>query len=424
MRRTVGLREAQSMKQLHHRVTRHRAFLGLTLSLGLLLLGGCGKGKKATESVSDATMPKASTPALTDAGTPAVTAPSNPALAEDGTPVAPATISPVVIKDDAGLDAVCAAQTAPALEAAEPEPAADTLRSRVKSLGWAIGANRTKAGKGIADGGFWVGVREAGFAVDTPSGEGFFLNREVAIKRALLEAGGELSEYFEYFESNVEARKIPATETGDKTVSESVETSSHRMIQGGTVVAQAESWDSETKRYEVAIVYVWSKGLETAAMAALKGDAVKVEPPATGLALSEWLGRMDPSRTLGPRLFVDAKGLVHFIGVGARLAGQGAKGQMMAERMADASAMQFLAFSLKADVSTHAKAETKTRKGADGQDITISSYVSDTQGDIGPKWAKTISNVQVRGMSRVEATTAVHAISQATLQVSVYDLCN
>ena len=187
-------------------------------------------------------------------------------------------------------------------------------------------------------------------------------------------------------------------------------------IMGTTVLAQAESWNPTTKRYEVCVVFVWSQGLEESARALLTGENVPVIPPAgKGLTLAEWLGKQDLSVMMGPRQFLDEKGNRVFLGIAARPVGTSGDDEEMAAGLSNSFAQQFLAFSLMADARAYTKAVQIAATIRVGEKSEIKTAESFEQ-----HLSQEIKGMQIRGMARVKAVTLEHPISKIKIRVSVY----
>jgi hypothetical protein len=141
---------------------------------------------------------------------------------------------------------------------------------------------------------------------------------------------------------------------------------------GSSCLEQAESWDSKTETYSVAVAMVWSVGLEKATRAIVQGQEIILDAPKKDkLTVQAWLEKQDLSFMNGPRTYMDGKGERYFLGVAARpivaQASRREKNRDMARLQADGMAV----LSLRADVEVAKLAEQMA------QTITVSDAKED-----------------------------------------------
>ena len=198
----------------------------------------------------------------------------------------------------------------------------------------------------------------------------------------------------------------------------SVEALANAPVMGATLLAQAESWNEEEEKYQVAVLLVWSKKLEQAASSILTGSPVNTKPK-KGKSVGEWARSQDLATMVGSRQFVDKDGQRWFVGAYGSLLEGSSSAQRSAKGRADLFARKEAAVSLFADLETHKQAEiaAETRSGGLGQKDTTNvatSFAETTR--------QSIENRQISGMSQLLSKTVKHPVSGQKLYVVLYGI--
>lgn len=242
------------------------------------------------------------------------------------------------------------------------------------------------------------------------------------LEQAKAEKFEKAKTYFNDAIAEMDSLKKKAKEIKDSISLEaksSVETLARAPIMGATVLVQAESWNAEEEKYQVASLVVWSEKLEKAAIALQKGEKVELKPK-KGLTVHEWLKKQDPATLAGPRQYVDKNGERWFIGSYAMPIEGSSSLERKNKNIADMMAMKEAVISLYADVETKKQAEIalQTRKSGEinGKDTTkvATSFAETTR--------QSIENKQVRGNQKLFAKTLKHPISNQKIYVAAYGI--
>ncbi len=197
-----------------------------------------------------------------------------------------------------------------------------------------------------------------------------------------------------------------------------VETLAKAPILGSTVLAQAESWNPEDEKYEVATLMVWSPKLEQAAKAIITGEPLVLKPK-NGSTVQEWLAKQEVSTMVGSRQFVDKNGERWFIGAFAMPA-DGSSSLVRKNRgIAELMAKKEAAVALYADIETQkqAKIALQVRSGGLG-----SKDVTTTATSFAETTRQQIENRHINGLSKLYSKTVTHPISQQKIYVVAYGL--
>lgn len=197
-----------------------------------------------------------------------------------------------------------------------------------------------------------------------------------------------------------------------------VETLAKAPLLGASVLIQAESWDEEEEKYEVATLMVWSPKLEQAAKAIIMGDVVSLKPK-NALPVSKWLKTQEAATLIGPRQYVDERGERWFIGAYS-MPIEGSSSLVRKNKgIADLMARKEAVMALYADIETQKQAKTVMQtKSSDlsGKDHTevATSFAEMTR--------QSIKNRQVSGLSKLFSKKVTHPISGQKIYVIAYGI--
>ena len=199
-------------------------------------------------------------------------------------------------------------------------------------------------------------------------------------------------------------------------LSSTVETISRMPLFGATTVAQFESWDSKTERYNVALVVVWGKKTERVARAFIQGEDFKVPPG--NETIRDWIKNNNWATSVGGRQFRDSDGVFHFVGISAAATGESSSSRKRARGIAEQMAKKEVAMALYADVESKKKADQRmqTMSGGKGKDTQAAmESFSETL-------SQEIKNRTIKGLQRRYGGYVKHPISQQELYVAIYSL--
>ena len=128
----------------------------------------------------------------------------------------------------------------------------------------------------------------------------------------------------------------------------------HRIL-GALVLIQSESVVDGV--YTIAVSLVWSKGLQKSAEALLDGCGKAATVGVGKYSLKDWLEKkIDPAMVVGPRQYVDDKGVRHFIGF-VSMPYDPSK-RLALERVLHVKGVATVAWALRSDVETSSVSET------------------------------------------------------------------
>lgn len=336
-----------------------------------------------------------------------------------------------VVVNDGGVEAVRVyEETAPAERAAPaPRNAVDEVRTWFKKKEWKIG-HWDKEKKRII-----VVMSEEFDCQDPAKMPGVMVLRDLAVKRAVLQAKAEIAEYVR---SEVDAEDIlealggnaPETSAEEKEAiekqvqefqatrqSSSFGTMADMPLFGTTCIRQSESWNHG--KYQIAIALVWSPALERSARAVLTGDKVVCKPKTNGQSLESWLESVNVAVMAGPLQFVDADGTRWFLGISSGAADDDLNSLQLKNnrRIADLSAKQMLVFSLFADV----KANEVMRQAVNTTSIDGKS-TSEVAQWLEQNISQKIESLPVRGMGQLFGEEVEHPVTGGRIYVSIYGL--
>ena len=191
-------------------------------------------------------------------------------------------------------------------------------------------------------------------------------------------------------------------------------------LMGAAVIQQAESWDSDSNQYQVAVLLCWSAELEKAARAALSGDTAPPDGKSGNQSINDWLNNQDLGVMVGPRQFLDDRGQRHFIGITSRPAARDANLDRNNRSIADLFAAQMAVFSLFADVDTYQEARQLAQTRSSGDLETLSdTAVAET---LTERMTQKFERMKVQGLGPLLRKRVRHAITGQDMHVSVYGI--
>jgi hypothetical protein len=185
------------------------------------------------------------------------------------------------------------------------------------------------------------------------------------------------------------------------------------QMAGATLLHQAESWDSNTRQYEVAVLLCWSPQLERAARAVLTDEPINFKGDVGMLSLRDWLDAQDLSVMVGPRSFIDNRGHRHFIGIATQPVRSNRAEDAINRQMADMSAQQMVVRSLSSGVYYSLKKSTTIADtGLQAEERRIENF----EESIG----YSDSHIAVSGLRLLLRTVTKHPLSGQDMHVSVW----
>jgi hypothetical protein len=227
-------------------------------------------------------------------------------------------------------------------------------------------------------------------------------------KSNYLQAKGEMT--------SLEQKAAALKGTVKATFTSAVETMADMPLYGATVIFQAESWDSASKQYKVAVLLCWSNKLERAVRAIVTGDdKFKIVARGKGLTVHQWIKKQDIAVMSGPRQFIDKNGNRWFVGISSRALPRSSSGQEHARDVSEMMAKQMAAFCLYADVESNKKAKTmmQTRNGG-GRDVSVAADSMEKT------LTQSFKNKKIRGLQNIYSKSVIHPISGKKIFVAVY----
>ncbi len=347
-------------------------------------------------------------------------------VAQEEAPSAP--VEEVV---DGGVEAVYMAEEAAPAEPPPPEPkdAFAEVKAWAKDKGFKVGRWDGKKKRLV------VAVKEQFDCEDPATMADVMIQRDMATKRAILQAKAEIIQYVKEevsAEDIVEMLGANAPGTSDaakKEVEAEVakikgttlkQTSTFAGIAelplfGVTSLKQSESWNRG--KYQIAIVMAWSPKLERSARAVITGEKVVAKPKDTTKSLDDWLESVNPAFMSGPLQYIDNDGKRWFMGISAMPVDDELDSLTIKKntRIADLSAKQMCAFSLWADVKAYEamKQELTTTK-MDGK------TVSEASADLEAKLSQKISGLPLRGGAYLYRDEVEHPVVGGKIYVAIY----
>ena len=175
---------------------------------------------------------------------------------------------------------------------------------------------------------------------------------------ALMDAKLKLAEKLGFALSAEEKRHLWGDSEKDEagiTTSSKVQFLAKHQILGATVLLQSESnLDGE---YLMAVSLVWSKGLQRSAQTIMSGSGKAADVAPGKYSLKDWLAKkIDPALVVGPRQYVDNKGVRHFIGFVSMP--YNPPKRLVLERLLHVKGVATVAWALRSDVETSSVSET------------------------------------------------------------------
>ncbi len=193
----------------------------------------------------------------------------------------------------------------------------------------------------------------------------------------------------------------------------SVRTIARHPIFGVTALATFESWDKSTKRYQVAIIVLWSPKMEEQVRAMMTGEDMRVKPGP--ISLAEYLND-DWCTSVGPRRFRDDRGQVWFLGIASSDAGKSS----VSETKARESSLQFsrmeAAMAVFSDVEA-LRAADRVVQTVEGD--ALDSATTDGVESLGVDLRAELRDRDIVGLSTKLTTSCVHPISGRKLIVTI-----
>ena len=195
-----------------------------------------------------------------------------------------------------------------------------------------------------------------------------------------------------------------------------INTLSSMYLFGATVLAQAESWNKEAGKYEVAVLVVWSETLQRAAAAIATGEEFKISKlPKKKETVQAWLKKQDLAFMSGPRQYLDSDGNRWYLGISSRALPKSSSRR--AKGLANMNAKQMAIFCIYSDLSSKKKADGKAEVHGDDENentITAEQFVQDL--------TQSFKNKTVRGLTRVYSKKINHPITGKKIYVAVYGI--
>lgn len=187
---------------------------------------------------------------------------------------------------------------------------------------------------------------------------------------------------------------------------------------GSTVIAQSESWNEDSERYQVAVLVCWSKSLHRAARAIAAGEEFKSSrKKKTGKSIQQWLTEQDLAVMCGPRQYLDGDGNRWYYAVSARALPKASSQRRKAKSLADMFASQMAVYCIYSDLASQKVASQmmQVRNAGDRDDTKVAESMSE-------KLTQSFKNKTVRGLQQLASRTATHPISGEKIYISVYGI--
>ena len=188
---------------------------------------------------------------------------------------------------------------------------------------------------------------------------------------------------------------------------------------GAVVLNQAESWEKETGKYQVAVLTIWSPKMAREAEAFVTKENYQVKPVkgSTDMSVKQWLKTLDLSSAIGPRQYLDASGKRWLVGIGAQPIGKTSFSEEIGRGKAELQAKHAIAASIFADVYSSQKIITVARQLG-----TMDANSNQIAESFERNFSQEYNNMPLRGMLELTGRTYTHPISQQKIFVSVYGL--
>ena len=198
-----------------------------------------------------------------------------------------------------------------------------------------------------------------------------------------------------------------------------IESMAKMPLYGSSVIMQSESWNKQTRKYQVAVMLCWSYALERSARAIVTGEEFRIKPSVNAESVEDWLGKQNLVTMVGPRQYIDDKGNRWFLGITARPCDDELTSSERRKNrgLADMFAQQMAAFCVWADVESYKMAKQALESRGDKtmqRDIVAEHYAE--------KLTQSFENKKIRGMRKLFGEEMVHPITGTTNYVAVYGL--
>lgn len=235
---------------------------------------------------------------------------------------------------------------------------------------------------------------------------------ELAAKRDLMKARYIKATLHDSVEAgSVDGKAVVFTKSLCKYVSEASHT-------GSTVLCSAESWDDESKVYQVAVAVAWSKKLEESGTKHLQatmptGDAVDDDPE-----WERWVKSVNLASVFGSRQFLDSSGARRYVGIGSmEIDGKRGKALKDAYTVAKRRAVSNLAFAVYSDAVSVDVAKTVLAQMQEGKLEETDAWESFTS-----EVLRKCKNKIVRGHEVYDSEDFVNPISGKSIYITVYGI--
>lgn len=312
--------------------------------------------------------------------------------------------------EDAGSEAVVAAQEQPKVAEAEPNVSSsfDVSDKVAERTAEALKVNKNEIGNFNHKTGRIVVIGEAEMAMDVKNDKSgdWAIKRTMLAKSALLNAKLKLATALS-FELTAEEQQhmfnMPATSnSAEKAViqtSSAVQFASSHPIMGATVLLQEESLIAGV--YKIAVSMVWSEALQKSAVATMCGTPGFKESKKGKKSLGEWVEfQENPYLLIGPRQYLDKDGIRHFLGISAFPVGRNSVLAQQNKRKAQVDAIATAAFSCLADVETAEAMNNVMNQYSDPKDLDAIP-TADIQSTLNSKITQKIQGQAINGVGMV-----------------------
>lgn len=312
--------------------------------------------------------------------------------------------------EDAGTEAVVAAQEQPQVAEANPNVSSsfDVVEKCIERTAAALKANKNEIGNFDHNKKRIVVIGEAEMPMDVKGDKsgGWAHKRTMLAKSALLNAKLKMATALS-FELTAEEQQhmfnMPATSnTTEKAAiktSSVVQFASSHPIMGATVLLQEESLIDGI--YKIAVSMVWSEALQKSAVATMCGTPGFKEAKKGKKSLGEWVEfQENPYLLIGPRQYLDKDGVRHFLGISAMPVGRNTVLSQQNKRMAQIDAIACAAFSCLSDVNTAEAMNNVMEQYSDPKDLDAIP-TAEVQSTLDSKVSQKIEGQAISGVGMV-----------------------
>lgn len=192
-----------------------------------------------------------------------------------------------------------------------------------------------------------------------------------------------------------------ASEPGKAVIktSSALQFASSHPIMGATVLLQEESMIEGI--YKIAVSMVWSEALQKSAVATMCGTPGFKEAKKGKKSLGEWVEfQENPYLLIGPRQYLDNEGVRHFLGISAFPVGRNTVLAQQNKRKAQLDAIATAAFSCLADVETAEAMNNMMNQYSDPNDLDALP-TADVQSELNSKVTQKIQGQAINGVGMV-----------------------